>query len=359
MESGMHRPTGSLTRARWLTATLSLATSIALLGGLTPQLASAQRAAARHRAAAATPPAQAVPAGPSDENRAAAREAYGRAQQLFRDGDYAGSEAAFLAAYEAVPNPVVLMGVGESRERSGNVAGAIEAFERYLAERTDAPDADAVRTRIANLRATPGTLALSSTPDGAAIDLDREDTHQLTPAEISAPAGRHEVTLHLAGHEEATAEVELLPGARAELALSLASDVAEPALGDGAPIPETSETNADDAEEEPEDVNTGVWISAGVSAGALVMGTVLGFLALSQETDFNDAPSADSADRGEKLALFADVAFGVAAAAAITGIILHFTAGSDDDHEDATATRLNVAPAVGPHGAGLAAQLRF
>ncbi len=302
--------------------------------------------------------AQAAASGPSDEARAAAREAYGRAQQLFRDGDYAGSEGAFLEAYAAIPNPVVLMGVGESRERAGNVLGAIEAFERYLAERTDAPDAEAVRARVEGLRASLGTLAVSSTPDGASVSIDGEATDERTPAEFSLPPGGHSVMLELDDHEDATRQVELTVGAREELSVSLESSVVdEPALGDGTPIEEPGMDDAD-ATEGPEDVNTGVWITAGVSAGALLMGTVLGFLAMSEESDFNSAPTADSADRGEKLALFADVAFGVAAAAALTGIILHFTEGDDED-EDATATRLDVAPTVGRHGAGLAAQLRF
>jgi len=304
--------------------------------------------------------AQGAAAAPTDEARATAREAYGRAQQLFQAGDYAGSEAAFMEAYAAVPNPVVLMGVGESRERAGNLVGAIEAFEHYLAERTDAPDAAAVRTRIEGLRAHPATLAVRSTPPGAAITLDGEATGRTTPAELEVAAGEHRIGLRLDGHSDESRSLDAGPGAHEEVAVELTEVAAEPALGDGEPIPETvPEDHA--SQDDAEDVNTGVWVTAGVSAGALLMGTVIGFLALSEESDFNDAPTADSADRGEKLALFADVAFGVAAAAALTGIILHFTQADDDDDEDndETATRVDVAPAVGPHGAGLSAQVRF
>lgn len=301
--------------------------------------------------------AQGAAAAPTNEARATAREAYGRAQQLFQAGDYAGSEAAFMEAYAAMPNPIVLMGVGESRERAGNLAGAIEAFERYLAERTDAPDAAVVRTRIEGLRAHPATLAVRSAPSGAGITLDGEATGRTTPAELEVAAGEHSITLSLEGHAGASRSLDADPGAHEQIMVELTPVAAEPALGDGEPIPETvPEDHA--SQDEAEDVNTGVWVTAGISAGALLMGTVIGFLALSEESGFNDAPTADSADRGEKLALFADVAFGIAAAAALTGVILHFTQGSDDD-DDETATRVDVAPAVGPHGAGLTAQVRF
>ena len=53
-----------------------------------------------------------------------ARQLYGEAQALFDAGNYTRAEASFRAAYNAVPNPVVLKAIAACQEHSGNVAGA-------------------------------------------------------------------------------------------------------------------------------------------------------------------------------------------------------------------------------------------
>jgi tetratricopeptide (TPR) repeat protein len=90
---------------------------------------------------------QPADAGPTAEQRTAAREAYGRGQAAFQSGEYETAEAAFREAYEAVPNPIVLVSIAESQERLGNLPGSVETLERYLAERADAPDRARSRRR--------------------------------------------------------------------------------------------------------------------------------------------------------------------------------------------------------------------
>jgi hypothetical protein len=48
-------------------------------------------------------------------------------------------------------------------------------------------------------------------------------------------------------------------------------------------------------------------------------------LALRQEQDYRDDPTKETADRGEQLALFADISFGLAALSAITSFTLFMT----------------------------------
>ncbi|MEM9191378.1 MAG: hypothetical protein AAGF12_19560, partial [Myxococcota bacterium] len=47
----------------------------------------------------------------TDEERARARDSYARGQELFRAGEYDEAEAAFNDAYDAIPNPIVLLGI--------------------------------------------------------------------------------------------------------------------------------------------------------------------------------------------------------------------------------------------------------
>lgn len=302
-------------------------------------------------------PALAQDAALPQAARDAARESYGRGQSLYQAGQYEESEAAFMQAYAIIPNPVVLIGVAESRERRGDAAGAIEMFERYLAERADAPDAEAIRARIAGLRTGPATLAITSTPSGAAIQVDGDDSGEVTPAEVQVPAGEHTVGFTLDGHEAAEQSVTAAEGTRHEVAAELTATATDPAFGDGEPIVEPEPTPAEEVAVADDGPSVGVWVSAGIAAGTLVAGTVVGFLALSEEGDFDDTPTDAIADRGETFALVADVFFGIAAAAAITGLVLYLTGGDDD--EDSESAHLDVAPLVGPNGGGLSARVQF
>jgi tetratricopeptide (TPR) repeat protein len=148
---------------------------------------------------------------------------------------------------------------------------------------------------------------------------------------------------------------------RAEVEARLASlggggDPADPSLGE--PPPEEGVP--------PPDPSAGVWILAGVAALGLVSGTVFGFLALNEQSSFDNMPSHEIADRGEIFALVADISFGVAGAAAIAAIILYIveaTSGGGGGEEDYPPPEpmltFRVSPWATPEGGGAAAMLRF
>ena len=300
--------------------------------------------------------------GPSAEAREAARQAYARGQESFRTGDYDAAIASFQEAYEAVPNPVVLLGLAEAQERKGDIPGTIETLERYLAERADAPDRAQIEGRLTDLRARPAVVVIASTPAGATISVDGETRTEVTPAEIEVPPGEHVIAVTLAGHDPASQTVEATVGGRHEIELTLeaapAGPIEDPFGDTGEPAEPPVEPPVVD--EPDEGLSTGVWVAAGVAGAALVGGTVLGFLALSEQSDYDAMPTEESADRGERLALFADVAFGVAAIAGVTAIVLYVTSdGGGGDDESPDVASIDVTPVVGPEGGGLAAQVTF
>jgi len=322
---------------------------------LAPEAADAQRRGGRQAAPAA-------PAGPTAEQTAAARAAYGEGQRLFGANDFTGALAQFEAAFASVPNSVVLLSIAESQERLGRIVDTVATLERYLTLRADAPDRAAVQTRIEALRARPGVVAVRSEPAGAAIALDGTDTGRVTPADVEAAPGEHTIAVSLAGYESASQTVTVGFGARQELAIpaltaAAAPPPAEPVAAEPEPAPP--------AEEEPasEGPSAAVWIAAGVGAAGLVSGTVLGFLALSEQSDFDVAPTEAIADRGERLALFADVGFGVAVAGLVTALVLQLASGDDEEEAAETAAaptaRLQIAPVVGANGGGVSAHLTF
>ncbi len=313
---------------------------------------------------------------PSRQARAQARRAYAEGQRLFRQGRFEEAEVAFLRAYEHVPNPVVWVSVAEARARQGNVPGAIEAYERYLKDRPDAPDKGAIQKKLEALRDTPARVRITSEPAGAAIALDGEGTGKETPAELEVPAGEHELSLSREGFAPVRRQLVLAPGEQKALQLTLEAQASEAPegiaeataseeepLGDGEPLVEetdlASETSeASEAEEAAP--STAVWVAAGISAAALVGGTVLGFMALSEESNFQEHPSIETADRGERLALFADVSFGVAAVAGVTALVLHFAdAPGEEGEEDESLAHVRWTPLLSRNGAGLGARIDF
>jgi len=302
------------------------------------------------RATPAVPPAE-----PTPEQREAAREAYTRGQALFTENKFAEAKAAFEQAHAAVPNPVVLLSLAECDMRLGNLEAAHEALDRYQRERPDAPDRAEVQRKIDDLLATPATLVLTSEPQGASVRVDGKDTGKTTPAEVPVPRGEHQVELTLAGHKPATTPVTARIGARHELHVAL-----QPEPPKEVPAPITTDIST--REGSP---TAALWITGIVGAAGIVTGTVLGFMVLAERSDFDAEPTSDSADRGERLALFTDVAFGVGAMALLTGAVIYITSDGDAEPEPTaarrapTALRLELTPSASTRGAALVARTRF
>jgi hypothetical protein len=91
-----------------------------------------------------------------------------------------------------------------------------------------------------------------------------------------------------------------------------------------------------------------------------VAGTVLGILALSERADYDKHPTEAGADRGERLALFADVGFGVGAMALVTTAVLLLTHDDvKEPEQDKQTSRFEVIPSVTARGASATAKVRF
>jgi len=325
-----------------------------------PFAAPAPRAApATTPAPAAVAPEPAAPAAPAAEptveQREAARVAYDRGRKLFAENKFADARAAFQEAYDNVPNPIVLVSIGECQLRLGNYEDSHDAFSRYLAGRPDAPDRADVEKKLADIVAMPATLVITTAPAGAAVRVDGHDSGKVTPAEIELPRGSHTLELTLAGHTAITEPLSAKAGVRHELHAELQPVPAPPPPVVVAPPPPPPPP--------PEPPTEALWITSIVGATGLITGTVLGFMALAERSDYDANPTADSADRGERLALFADVALGVGAMGALTALVLYVT--SDDspeaptEAEPAAEASASIAPVIGPTHIGLVTGGRF
>ena len=96
-----------------------------------------------------------------------------------------------------------------------------------------------------------------------------------------------------------------------------------------------------------------------IAGAGAVVGTIFGVQALGAKKDFDDKPTEDNADKAEKNALIADMAFGVALTLGITGTVLLLTSDSKPDEPAAKTGKLRFAPILTPQTQGAAATFRF
>jgi len=292
----------------------------------------------------------------SANNKARARELYTQGQQLFRQGDFQSAQRSFEEAYRAVPNPVVLLSIAECQVRNEDFAGAVASLRQYLSEKPAAPDRPQVEAQIANLEAKPGFVSVESAPTGAMIWIDGENTGYITPNELSLRAGRHTIALSLSGYKQTSQPIDVNIGSRQHLSLTLTPEA--PAAAAEAPVAEQA------AEESaPRGRRRGtpaVWAATAVAGVTLVTGVGLGVAALKKQSEYDDVPTKALKDKGERLALFADVNFGIAAVAGVTALVLYLTSGEPVETEAApTASSFVVAPALTQREIGLSGQMRF
>ena len=234
----------------------------------------------------------------------------------------------------------------------------LSGFERYLRDRPDAPDRAQVEQKVKDLLATPSILVLTSTPSGASVKVDGVvQTGQVTPLELPLARGPHDVELSLDGHLPIAEKIDVRIGSRHELHVGLQPAPPPPPPVAAAPPPKPLPPPPPP----PDDLTAALWITSIVGAAGLVTGTVLGFMVMSERSDFDENPTAKTADRGERMALFADVAFGVGAMALVTGAVLYLTKDEPAPSSGSAApeSAFRVTPLATRDGGGLHAQVRY
>jgi hypothetical protein len=266
-------------------------------------------------------------------------------------GDYEKCEAKFQEAYRTVTMPVVLLKIAECRKRAGAYSGAVDALERYLSERADAPDKAAVEAQIADMKKRPGTVTVASTPPGAAIWVDESDTRKVTPDSLTLSPGEHSIELKLRSYEAKEARIVVPFGSKRDLELTLTKP------GDGSePLPPPVETPPEEENESGYSTSPAFWIFAGGAVAAGGVATVFGVMALNKQSEFEETPTREIYDDGRRNALIADISLGVAAASAITAGVIFFSSKGSDGPSD---RGLAIAPSFGRGGGGLVGHVRF
>jgi hypothetical protein len=180
-------------------------------------------------------------------------------------------------------------------------------------------------TVSARLAARMAQLKVSAVPGGVSV-LANGQLVGSAPGVLSLPAGRHSLTFRAEGYVELTRDISLEPDKTASLEIRLTL------------IPQSWYTRR----------RPWGWVSVGISAGALVTGLVLGKMAQSSESDLRSSERAGTLDYDRLRSLqdsatsnarTANILFGLAGAAAVTGLVL-VVVGDGKDNPSATSWRV-------------------
>ena len=331
--------------------------------------------AKKAEAAETTPAADATAGPPADDTQAKAREHYSNGKALYEKGSYADAMAEFQTAYDLKPHPSVLKSIAECKVQMGDLPGAIAMFEKYLADPTSTKKED-VQAKLTELKAMMARVEITSDPAGASLLVDGAATDKVTPAAIDLSPGEHHVVLNVDGYQPLEKSLTLAKGEQGKIAVNFATEgtstapktetaLVDPFANEGGAPPKGGTV-----ESESEGPPAAFWIAAAVAGVGLVSGTVFGTLALGDQNDFKDKKDADAPrgdlqdikDSGERNAIIADVSFGVAAAAAVVGIVVLVVHKKGEEKADAGASaqaHVNVVPVATGDAVGMTAAVSF
>jgi tetratricopeptide (TPR) repeat protein len=284
--------------------------------------------------ATAQPPPAAAPLAAEDARAAEARAAYLRGADLYGKGRYQEAIAAFEEADRLKPSPALQYNVGQAQEKLGDVPAALAAYARYLRADPRAPNRDAVEKRVRSLEARLATTGLqmlhvTTSPERAEVAVDGEGAR---PAPVDAPfaPGRHVLSATAPGYLPAAQEVDLPADRSLEVHLVLGAGQ-DPSAAPLAATPPSPPLEATRPGEAPRPVAAKSWlgpiIAGGVAAVAAGAGLVLGLQARNAQNQLlaggNDRSQADAlVSKANGDATAANVLYGVAGAAALTGGVL-------------------------------------
>ncbi len=302
-----------------------------------------------------------------------ARQHFRAGVSFIQDPDGARYEEAyreFKAAYAESPSWKILGNLGLSAMKLERDGEAIDAYTKYLAEGGDKLD-PAERAQVARdlqtLKASVVTLTLQSEPPGATIVDERVPVRGEPVANrygqtngnlvIGIRPGHHRITARLAGYTDAKWEFDARPSDSETHDFKLE----KPAV---APVPTAAPTATSGQSGPPVPPRTDrpvpmtVWIGAAATGALVVGGAVVGVMASSKKSDFNNkndgtdpAGAKSLRDSGTTLNLVADICFGGAVVAgAVTTVLFLNRPEVSAEHDSA---RLHVTPTAGRNGAGV------
>lgn len=318
----------------------------------------------------AAPAETGAPAPPKKLDKATlldAKRAYTAGELSYQAGDYKSAILNFRDAQAHVPSPHAAYWLALSLKADGQIPEAIAQFEALLASPNASKIGDKklteARTVLEAIKKTPGTLSVTTDPPGASVAVDNDVRSGVTPLSVEMVPGKHTLTISIVGCQSMEIELEMPPGSKGEQAFKLEKNP-EPVVAPTPTAPVVEEAPKAPPPAAPPPVlrsNVPAYVLFGMAGAGVITGTVFGVMALSDQSKFDARPTNDAADRAERDALGADIAFGAAITLGLAGtayllapeVVLTKKTGA------VAPRRLALTPYAGAHSAGASARWAF
>jgi tetratricopeptide (TPR) repeat protein len=246
---------------------------------------------------------------------AEAKQHFERGMQAFAQHDYRAAVEEFEAALARAPSAELWFNLARAHEELGDYEAARLAYERYLRDSVDAPDAPNVRVRMAELAgldaerrragradAANGHLRVVASVDAATVMLDgRPVGHVPIVAPLSLQSGDYRLDVLHPGYLPFRSKVQVASGMVTQAEIDLT------------PIPRSAANRP---------TRTWAWVSFGLTGALLVTSGALLAVAIAQERA--DPTRASGLEDGAGLAL------GGAALCALATAIVYVAEGAPE-----------------------------
>jgi hypothetical protein len=257
---------------------------------------------------------------------------FARADQLYREGAFEAALLELEIAYKAEPTYKLLFNIAQCRGKLNDYVGAVEHYQRYLAEGgSEVPQArqNDVRSELQRLANRIGFLEIRiSGPAGAEVSVD---DHVLSAenvrTKVAVSMGHRKVTVSVPGGAAQTQDVQVAGNAtvRVNFRVEAPSEARQVSKDTSSPLPSGPP---------PRYNNTPVWIGVATTGTLLVASGVFGAIALKGSSSYQEAlkvgpnnrEAIDSARlRMKTAATVSDVLLGAGAAASLVTILMYST----------------------------------
>lgn len=161
---------------------------------------------------------------PSSEGKLRAQTLLKEGAALYEKGEMVAALEKFDAAYAAFPSPKLLFNIGQTARGLGRLADALEAFQRFLSEESDAPSdmRTMALTSVSELQTKLARLRIQCAVEGAEIAVDGKVIGNApVSGETWVMPGSHQVTARHPNYSPALAQVDVAPESILEVQLDM------------------------------------------------------------------------------------------------------------------------------------------
>jgi hypothetical protein len=354
-----------------LLRSLSAITLLTFLGSAAPALAQGKGKGGK----AEPPPA---PAAPEDPKLAEAKQHMEAGAAFYNDPSGHKCEEAyreFKKAYDLSGSLNALKGMGlcsMELERDGDAIATIEKYLTAKGDQIDPADKQQLETDMKALKAIvawvtitsdrPGALVIDTRTPSRGFPITNRYVASSTGTRLGIHPGQHEFKAIVDGQSEQVWRVEIMNGGKYRHEFEF--DKGKPVTAEGFTESDLSGAPAPPPEKPSRPVPGSVYALGGVTLALAAAGGVVGGLALGKKGDYDAAQGKQSrteleAMRSDVVTMNAisDVCFGLAAAGAVTTLVLFVTRPSKPSAPKTGMWQL--APAILSGGGGAVASGAF